>query len=313
MSMPLLLWSACRKDLLEWQQTQQLETHGAHRLNKIFFTDAQNGFVVGGDRFLTSEILSTHDGGLTWTLATFPQAGKELFDMVQSPQRSLYTIGFDGKLLASDDAGSSWQFFQSDYEPFKGMAFLADNKILLVGGVSFDYGIMAEADTNGHIMRISRTPYELNRLQMYNGHTGYACGHGVVLRTDDGGNQWDIQHINGDNFTGCYGKDPQTVWVCGYNGSIFKTTDGGIHWQRLRNGNDLLLPRYKLLDMLFLDDDHGYAVGENGLVIYTDDGGRHWMEYDRFTKDALYCIYQTPNGKLLAAGENGALFLLTAR
>jgi photosystem II stability/assembly factor-like uncharacterized protein len=104
--------------------------------------------------------------------------------------------------------------------------------------------------------------------------------------------------------------DSNRIFVSGLSGYIIKTSNGGKTWKRLRNGGNLTLPKYQLWDLLFLNEQKGYAVGEKGLVIYTDDGGEHWMEFDKFTTDNLRFISLCPDGKLLVGGENGSLFRL---
>ena len=71
-----------------------------------------------------------------------------------------------------------------------------------------------------------------------------------------------------------------------------------------------MLKRYFLQDILFVNDQEGYAVGEGGLVIYTPDGGNHWEEFDRFTSATLLAITACPNGDLLVCGDGGVVYRL---
>ena len=96
--------------------------------------------------------------------------------------------------------------------------------------------------------------------------------------------------------------------MCGSNGGIYHTYNGGNSWERFRNGNDISLPRYHLQSIIFKDNLNGWAVGESGKMIHTDDGGRHWEEYDQFTTSNLFSVAICPNGDLLVAGDGGALY-----
>lgn len=305
-------FSSCKKDLLHWQKQQKLDSHTDHRFNRILFLNDQTGFVVGGTRFGYADILVTHDGGYNWDYMTFPDAGKELFDLTIAPlSRTLYACGFDGKILFSEDSGSTWQFRQlGSWKPYKSIAFTTPTNGIVVGGVSFDIGCKGSINNEGNLNHDDSLGYELNQIRMVDQQTGYMCGYGVMLKTTNGGGNWAFQNVNTDNFTAMDVHDANHIWMCGYGGSIYKTVNGGNNWERLRNGNDLTKPSYHLYDVLFTDDVHGYAVGEKGLVIYTDDGGQHWMEFDRFTSDHLHSICKCPNGDLLVAGENGALYRL---
>jgi len=303
--------SSCKKDLLHWKKDQQIDSHTTHTIDRILFVNDTLGFAVGGLRFTYADILTTHDGGYTWSLETYPEAGKEIYDITAAPDGSLYTCSFDAKMLSSSDNGQTWQFRQlSSWQPYKSVAFPTSAHGLMVGGVSFDFGCTGHVSSDGNVSAYDSVGYELNQIRMLDAQTGFVCGYGVIKKTTDGGNTWRFLNINSDNFKAMDCRNPGCIWTCGYAGSIFKSTDGGESWTRMRNGNDLTIPRYHLYDILFTDDLNGYAVGEDGLVTYTDDGGHHWMEFDRFTKDHLHCIARAPNGDLLVGGENGALYRL---
>ena len=145
---------------------------------------------------------------------------------------------------------------------------------------------------------------------MVNATTGYVIGYGTVMKTIDRGTTWLVQDVANDNFMAMdiHGDE---IWMCGYAGSVYHTTDGGAHWQRMRNGNDITLPRYDLLDIKFKDGKNGWAVCDDGKMLHSDDGGNHWEEYDRFTASALRSIAICPNNDLLVAGDNGSIFRIT--
>jgi photosystem II stability/assembly factor-like uncharacterized protein len=312
----ILLFSlcSCRKDLLHWQAVQKLETHTTtDRLNKILFINDSLGFVVGGQRFYNSTILTTKDGGQTWEYKNFSDAGKGLYGIAKSPSGMIYTIGFDGKLLRSTDGGDNWEFHQLWYLPYKDIAFFDNTRGIGIGGVSFKFGCKTSIFFDGNYSVWDSLGYELNDIEMIDGKTGYLSGHGVVMKTNDSGHTWQMQNIKNDNFTAIHAYGQNEAWTCGYNGSIFHTTDGGNSWQKMRNGNDLKLPSYHLLDILFTDRMHGFAIGENGLFIFTDDGGHHWMEFDRFTNATLRCIVKMKDGQLLVCGDNGSLYKVSPK
>jgi photosystem II stability/assembly factor-like uncharacterized protein len=303
----LLFFAACKKDLLHYGKVQQLNTYSdSDRLNKILFLNDSIGFVVGGERFSNSVILATRDGGYTWQKTTYPVAGKELFDITASPQGALYTVGFDGKLLRSYDTGRSWHFSQLEYFAFMGIAFTDNTHLLTVGGVSFSSGILEYADSAGRVAKRDSFAYQFNKIVM-SGSTGYLCGYGFVEKTTDGAKTWTFENVVNDNFIGIdvHGNE---LWMCGTNGGIYHSSDGGGNWVRYRNGNDITLPRYHLQSIVFKDSQNGWAVGEGGLLIHSDDGGRHWAEYDHFTNSTLRYVAICPNGDVMVAGDNGTLF-----
>lgn len=304
----LLIASGCKKDLLHFKQALRLETYSTDdRLNKIYFTDSRNGYIVGGVRFDRGVILTTHDGGITWQRSIIPAVDKEILGIASSPEGKVFAISFDGRFISSEDTGATWQVRQVGYEPYKDIIFPAANHCILAGGISFNMGYIVHMDSVGNTLRREEPHYELNDMEMRTASALYACGHGVVQKSADSGYTWRVLDIHNDNFTAVHAYD-NMVWVCGYNGGMFVSYNGGDSWERKRNGNDITLPRYRLLDFVFIDDAHGYAVGEDGLIIYTDDGGNHWSEFDRFTDKALRSIIAMKDGRLLVCGDDGSLY-----
>ena len=87
-------------------------------------------------------------------------------------------------------------------------------------------------------------------------------------------------------FTAVSAIDAQ-IWAVGHDGVIAHSADGGEHWSLQRQdpwkpaaeGSDALHDSRQgvpLLDVLFSDATHGYAVGAYSLALRTEDGGATW-------------------------------------
>jgi photosystem II stability/assembly factor-like uncharacterized protein len=309
----ILSLGACKKDLLQLHGIQQLNSYtNTDKLNRIFFIDSATGFIVGGQRFYTCTILKTTDGGYTWNKFSFPDAGKCLYGICQSPSGTLYTVGFDGKILSSGNKGANWAYFQSQYLPYLDIGFFNSRQGIILSGVSFNEGFRILVDSVGNFIRKDSLAIQYNRIKVINNTTAYICGYGAMQKTTDAGQTWQYLTVGGnDNFVNMDIHSENDIWLCGNGGGVFHTTDGGNSWATLRNGNDIGKPRYQLLDIVFKTDNiNGWAVGENGLLIHTDDGGHHWEEYQHFTDNALRSIFICTNGDLIVSGDNGALYRL---
>ena len=73
------------------------------------------------------------------------------------------------------------------------------------------------------------------------------------------------------------------AWAVGHDGVILHSRDGGLSWMRQRAapfdpGSDDPRNGAPLLDVFFLDAEHGYALGAYALLLRTDDGGATWGE-----------------------------------
>lgn len=307
----LLTAASCKKGTIEWKEVQKIETYTKNKLNEIHFTDNSYGYIAGGSRFLEANILSTTDGGNNWTTGSYPEAGKGMYGIGTAPSGRVMTIGFDGKLLYSDDKGATWNFVQlTPWFTYKDVAFKSDNTGIVIGGNSFNSGMIVMIDANGQNTGEDSMGIELNKIVMTDDMTGYITGYGVVMKTTDGGKNWDILNIKNDNFTGIHIHNQNEIWVCGIAGSIHHSADGGANWEQYRNGNSVSNGNFTLKDIYFADSQNGWAVGEKGLVIKTTDGGRNWVRYKTFTKNALNDIHPTPDGNLMVAGDEGGLYKL---
>jgi photosystem II stability/assembly factor-like uncharacterized protein len=61
------------------------------------------------------------------------------------------------------------------------------------------------------------------------------------------------------------------VWVVGYFGTVFHSSDSGLNWSRTDVGTKI-----SLLGVHFIDEKSGWIVGDQGMILHTDDGGDSW-------------------------------------
>jgi photosystem II stability/assembly factor-like uncharacterized protein len=307
------LFGACKKDVLHWQKVQKLNSNTSARLNHVRFINDTICIASGGVQFSQSQIVRSTDGGYTWSAYSSPDAPLEMMGMDLSSNGTIYLSGLYGDILHSIDLGSTWQYNRiTNYEQYVGGTFPVPDTGIFVSTVLQRQCAITRVDANFNIIDEQTFLFGLNNIYMTGPNTGYIIGYGTVMKTSNRATTWNFQDVKGDNFTSMdiHGDE---IWMCGFNGSIFHTIDGGAHWDRLRNGNDISLPRYNLMSIVFKDPQNGWATTDNGKVIYTDDGGKHWAEYDQFTTSSLRNIIICPNGDLLVAGDNGSLYRIVPK
>ena len=126
----------------------------------------------------------------------------------------------------------------------------------------------------------------LRDIYVFSKDTVVAVGDlGTVIKTTDGGINWDVRHHAGgtdiDLYSVCF-TDKFNGWSVGgipYSNKsvLLNTTDGGESWTEvkvdMKSQIDTTLP---LLAVYFVDKDTGIAVGEDGVVLRTTDGGNNW-------------------------------------
>ncbi len=82
------------------------------------------------------------------------------------------------------------------------------------------------------------------------------------------------------------------VWAVGHDGVILYSADAGVSWERQRVDpwdaeSDDPQSGVPLLDVLFLDAEHGFAVGAYSLLLETRDGGVTWETRSILGGDAV--------------------------
>lgn len=81
------------------------------------------------------------------------------------------------------------------------------------------------------------------------------------------------------------------AWAVGHDHMILHSADGGLSWevQNSFKGSD-----GPLLDVLFLDEQRGFAIGAYGAFLATEDGGQSWS--DEFISDRVNRAAPTDEG-----------------
>ncbi len=95
----------------------------------------------------------------------------------------------------------------------------------------------------------------------------------TIIKSSDGLNNYTLSYID-DNRIDVWAVDfvtPDIGYLCGDNGMILKTTNGGLIWSAQ---NSWVTSR--LYDIEFLNPDSGIVVGASGLVLITTNGGINW-------------------------------------
>jgi photosystem II stability/assembly factor-like uncharacterized protein len=57
--------------------------------------------------------------------------------------------------------------------------------------------------------------------------------------------------------------DPQTGWIAGERGMVYRTTDGGFTWTEQG-----AIAKVSLFGLSFPDETQGWASGENGTIVH---------------------------------------------
>ncbi|MBK9270083.1 MAG: hypothetical protein IPM48_00665 [Saprospiraceae bacterium] len=296
---------SCQQE--EFVSYRSFSTGVRDELTGILFFDELNGVAVGGKDWTLGLHIRTEDGGISWTRDS-------LYD------KQIYTIG---RSVYSDQflgAGIDQQIYIfhpqkteivkfGGYSFYRGLCFLDDRKLFLVGGESFGTGYVDVFDFETQsAKRLIELEREMDAIVRMGEDHFIAVGWGVIMISHDRGVNWDSIKMN-DHWRDLFTINDTLAFAIGIGGSIIKTEDAGYTWQMMRNGNSLFVKDLPLRCVAFKNPMEGLAAGENGTVIRTVDGGKKWHSLDGFPK-INYLDIMIHRGQFWMCGSEGTLLVL---
>ncbi len=235
-------------------------------ISYVDMIDAANGWAIGGEQDPGDRLLRTRDGGLTWQEVTPPYLSAD----ENSP----------GKLKNAFflDTNSAWVVvyylpqsdLPDDLQLFSTIWRTQDSGLNWEAGESIELNIMLYGNEDSQVIDPSPPPL----IQFLD------ADHGWILIRDTGSG------------------------MHRYSASMYRTSDGGLHWENVFDPfSDVLQGGYKT-GMTFADEQTGwsttesYPVGEP-FVRNTSSGGSDWSEiwlpppdFDPDLVDRTFCVDQ---------------------
>ena len=260
----------------------------------------------------------------------------KFFDVAHATGNVFVTVGYDGRILRSEDNGQNWQ--EITPRPVEWSL----NQVSFVGDFGWAVGhngaIVHSRDAGKTwTAQQSNTTKTLFAVSFVDNLHGWACGdESTWLSTANGGETWEVHRIDVSQ-VGLSGEtslavpdiiyysvkfvDAQEGWLVGEYGNIRHTSDGGKTWDSQHDslleasGNKDVMTMGALFRVHFSDKTHGFAVGAAGAIIATEDGKTwRWIAREGQKADVpalhLYTIANHgPNGQLMITGTNGTLLI----
>jgi photosystem II stability/assembly factor-like uncharacterized protein len=174
-----------------------------------------------------------------------------------------------------------------------GLTFTHYDTSLFIGNFNYSYSLIGSAIStivgdNGKIFyaqgntwaqQISGTTVNLNGIsygQYVSSYWRIAVGNnGKILRsTNSSGfnwSEWNTISSPSTNNLNSISVKGFSAWIAGDNGTLLKSTNGGINWFQINAGVS-----NNLNSVIFLDTITGWITGSNGLIIKSTNGGLNW-------------------------------------
>lgn len=273
---------------------EPLHSNFARDLLAVHYANTNVACIAASD----GSILTTQDGGLSWQEANSGLIpAKPIYDLGHY-QNKFYACSQNGIILSSQDNGLTWQRVQLNTgETFNSISFAANG----IGYVCGTNGIVRRFNGNIWQSAPSGTLQHLNDIASVGSGFMAVGNNGTIRRfannsldTLDAGTNLHLHSIHMLN--------TDTGFVCGDNGLIIKTMDGGNLWNTLLVGADVSLKS------MGFSGDTLWAAGTKGRVMISVDAGNTWLERKVFPKEDINDLAYNPSiNKVFLAGNNNFL------
>jgi RHS repeat-associated protein len=232
-------------------------------LNGIHVTSsAQTGYAVGKD----GTVLKTTDNGTLWTMQATGRTS-ELADVHFSSAAAGIAVSTGGEIWFTSSGAGSWTLSTSS----------AGLKKASFGGGEFyvagQAGTLMKTSTGTSWTSLtSGTTEQINGLSFVGSTAVGVCNMGKIIRSVNVGPGATafacVTNVDAEILYASDMVDGSIGYAVGKDGSVVKTSNGGITWV------DLNAPTTKTLRGVdFIDANNGVAVGDNGTIIRTTTGG----------------------------------------
>ena len=262
--------------LAEAKQDGSQKTPSAFRekLFDVTFKSPTEAFVVG----YPGVLLRTKDAGATWTRIKVP-TDEPLFDIDFVDDKFGWIVGRNGLVLSTKDGGMTWAKQTTTVEqPLFAVHFFDQSKGIAVG----HFGTIATTEDGGNTWKSEEFPLMrsagIHNVFFFNADTGFFVGEYPYWETELS------EDVTEDDIS-----------------NMFKTTDGGKTWERVATN----VPK-TLYDILFINDNLGYAVGKKGTLIISHDGGETWKKLET-PYDNLFTTLTHQGDRVFATGTEGVI------
>jgi photosystem II stability/assembly factor-like uncharacterized protein len=263
------------------------------------------------------------DSGSTngqWVLVRESQSNDHFDALTFADQNNGWAIGNFGRILHTDDGGTTWNDQTRGTIASLKSVFFANAKVGWIGGENSTLG----ATTDGGVTWMWKRPAGESHgtfmaMSFVDEHTGWIVdNYGRILHTADGGNTW-TEQVSGTTWaiTSVQFLDAQEGWAVSANTEILHTTDSGTHWTKkdlasVHAGNDIAVV-YD--DIFFFNRSKGW-IATNALVssvanatapvVSTSDAGETWTAQSS-KEPWMRSIQFVDESNGWAAGMNGIL------
>jgi len=251
-------------------------------INTVHFPENSTGFAGGSKTAIlnSARIYKTTNGGMNWD--TVPLVSRYQVRDIYFIDANTGFASTDYLILKTTNGGTIWNTVCNSSYQFNQFIFFDNNNGYLRGHQEMLY--TTDQGSNWSQATTVHTAYLKNFNEGFG--IGAVNNHNFLFKTTDRGANWtsittgfrddlyDISFINA-----------QTGFTAGYN-KIYRTTNEGLNWETYNLGIEGWPPVVE--NIMFLNDDTGYAGIDGGRVAKTTNCGLNWVVYETGNYDHLH-------------------------
>ncbi len=155
---------------------------------------------------------------------------------------------------------------------------------------------------------------DLYGLKMFNANTGYCYNYDNILKTTNGGENWQVLYTGyATNLSGLSMVDANLGYVFLDSTRLLKTVNGGGSWSFVAQINGLNIPYGQFHTLYFLNQNTGFILTRinefswtGTKLLRTSNAGQNWSTIIEDTSFELYRIHfpTTNTGYIVGRGHN---------
>lgn len=197
-----------------------------YHLKDVVFIDSLVGIIVG----TFGTILKTTDGGMNWNQKPggddYYLYGVDFADEKNGVAVGDYGWWSSGIILRTSDGGETWTK-EIDYYPTQNTSLFSISYCNNKKGIAVGNGVLSTTDGGQTWNRIYGGKWK--SVSCFDINNFMAVGVSEILCTKDGGSTWNQDNYgNGTSFNSVFYTDTNDIIIAGANGTILRTTTGGI-------------------------------------------------------------------------------------
>ena len=262
-----------------------------------------NNIVTVGER---SEILVSNDNGAAWSKKSFLMANL-LYDVYLNGN-NIHVSGQVGNYFTSSDGGATWTN-RSNGSPtsrnYKMYFFNANQGYMVSNDGIIYYTTDRGANWQTQVTFATTTLYD---IRMLSSTAGFAVGSGSRIFSTSNGSLWGHGTLAqpAEQLTGVNLVDAMNGYICGENGTVYKTTDGFNTVTMIADTNGAF--GKTMYDIVYFAPGEVWACRKDGALLRMNGQGVMVPVWTAMYGESLNGMFKVDQNSFLVCGSSGTVY-----